>query len=120
MNVSKDNKPALGFTIIAIIFLLLIVGSIMLPMAHARQTQPDSKRVKQIQTALVEHSHAPGKTWAETQETLRSIAKSRGWQTQHAPDARVLILLGLGNTHSDSQVLDWPTTRLEGGDPDGE
>lgn len=69
-------------------------------MANGQQRQPDPKRVKQIQTALVDRGYKSGKTWAETQEILRSIAEERGWQTHYAPDARVLVILGLGNPNS--------------------
>lgn len=75
---------------------------------QARQTQPDAKRVKQIQAALEEHGYEAGKNWHETQEILRGIAKYNHWQIHRAPDARVLILLGLGNKYSD------PTVALEG------
>lgn len=70
----------------------------------AGQTQPDGKRIKQIQAALVEHGYKPGKNWQETQEILRGVARDHQWQTHRAPDARVLILLGLGNPHSDPDV----------------
>ena len=73
---------------------------------NGQQKQPDAKRVKQIQTALVQHGYQPGKTWAETQTALRSIAEARGWQTHFAPDARVLIILGLGNKNSDVEYVE--------------
>jgi hypothetical protein len=68
---------------------------------NGQQMRPEAKRVKQIQTALVQHGYQPSKTWAETQTVLRSIAEEKGWQTHFAPDARVLIILGLGNEYSD-------------------
>lgn len=89
-------------------FILAIILAVITPVAYAKQTQPDVKRVKQIQAALVEHGYEAGKTWAGTQEILRGIARDHGWQTHHAPDARVLILLDLGNLHSD------PAVALEG------
>ena len=82
--------------------------------AFARQTQPDAKRVKEIQAALVEHSYEPGKNWHETQEILRGIARDHQWQTHRAPDARVLILLGLGNPHSNSDVTLEGRNHLDG------
>jgi hypothetical protein len=75
--------------------------------------QPDLKRQAQIRAALVEHGYPPGKDWRETQNVLREIAREHHWQHQHAPDARVLILLGLGNKHSNPAVLDMPPSILE-------
>jgi hypothetical protein len=75
---------------------------------------PDAKRQAQIQAALVSHGYKAGKSWPETQEILRSIAKDHHWQTTHAPDARVLILLGLGNKYSDEQILNWSKNHLDG------
>lgn len=37
---------------------------------------------------------------------LRSIADEHGWQTKFAPDARVLIILGLGNKNSDVEYVE--------------
>ena len=80
----------------------------------AKQTQPDAKRVHQIQAALLDHGFKPGRTWAETQEICRGIARDHGWQTLHAPDARVLILIGLGNKNSDLDVIMWGHDHLDG------
>jgi len=99
---------------LALLFLLLWTVVV-----NAKQTQPDPKRVKQIQAALVEHSYAPGRNWVETQATLRSIAATHGWQTHRAPDARVLILLGLGNKYSDPGVVNWGPNLLEDSSKDG-
>jgi hypothetical protein len=87
--------------ILTALFILLFYA---VAAALATQTQPDAKRVKQIQLALVKHGYPAGKSWPETQEILRSIAKQHHWQTQHAPDARVLIVLDLGNKYSDPDV----------------
>jgi hypothetical protein len=80
---------------------------------QARQVQPDPKRIREIQSALTSHNYAAGKTWRETQEILRQIARTHHWQTHWAPDARVLILLGLSN--NDSQIIDGERNRLDGG-----
>ncbi len=80
----------------------------------ATQMQPDAKRIKQIQAALVEHGYEPGKNWHETQEILRGIARDHQWQTHRAPDARVLILLGLGNPHSNPDVTLEGRNHLDG------
>lgn len=79
------------------------------------QMQPDAKRVHEIEVALLEHHYiTPGNwTWPYLQEVCRRIALEHGWQTHHAPDARVLILLGLGNPHSNPDVLDWKPSQLE-------
>ncbi len=90
---------------IPLILLLLLILTVA---ANAKQMQPDVKRVKQIQAALGEHGYQSGKTWVQTQEILRGIAQDHGWQTRRVPDARVLILLDLGNQHSD------PAVALEG------
>lgn len=102
------------------LFVGLAIWWILAPVVcHAKQTQPDTKRVKEIQIALEEHGYVPGKTWHETQEMLRSVAKGHGWQTKYAPDARVLILLGLGNKYSNPWATELGHSHLDGG-PDGE
>ena len=93
--------------------LFLLLEITFLSNAFARQTQPDPKRQAQIRAALVEHGYQPGKTWPQTQDILRQIAREHHWQSKHAPDARVLILLGLGNKYSDPNILTWPQNLLE-------
>ena len=112
----QSNGETMG-KIIALCTLAMLYTTAMLH-AGPRQTQPDSKRIRQINEALEEHGYLLGKTWAQTQEICRSIAREHGWQTHRAPDARVLILLGLGNKHSDLDVLTWPHNHLDGGDND--
>lgn len=98
---------------------LAILAMLIATSLSAKQTQPDPKRVKQIQIALVEHGYEPGKTWSQTQEVLRGIAQTHGRQTHHAPDARVLIYLNLGNEHSDPTVALEGHNHLDGGKDDG-
>lgn len=88
------------------------------PLCEGKQTQPDPKRVKEIQAALIAYGYVPGKTWPETQNILREIAKDHHWQTHRVPDARVLILLGLGNKYSDPSVAAEGRNHLDGRDPD--
>lgn len=95
--------------------LFLLLATAFSLNASAKQTQPDPKRQAQIRAALASHGFQPGKNWRETQEVLRQIARDHHWQHQHAPDARVLILLGLGNPHSNPAVLDMPPSILEPG-----
>jgi hypothetical protein len=65
------------------------------PKPRKAQTQPDPKRVAEIQKALSDHGYSPGNNWKETREICRRIADDHGWQNMWAPDARVLIVLGL-------------------------
>ena len=95
--------------------IILIVLLTITAVAHGKQTQPDAKRIAQIRVALIEHGYQVEDSWSSVQETLRGIARDRGWQTCHAPDARVLILLGLGNKYSDPDVIDWPVSQIEKG-----
>jgi hypothetical protein len=96
---------------VPLILLLLLLWTIA---ANAKQTQPDPNRVKQIQTALLAHGFESGKTWPQTQEILRGIAKAHGWQVHRAPDARVLgCVLELGNKYFDPQICDEGPNRLE-------
>lgn len=90
------------------IFLLLFCN-----MTNAAQKQPDAKRIRQIQAALADHGFASGKTWRDTQEVCRDIAVQHGWQTHYAPDARVLILIGLGNQYSDQSVTKPGSSHLD-------
>lgn len=99
--------------------LIILAMLINMDVLYARQTQPDIKRVREIQAALVDHGYAPGKTWHETQEILRGIALDHHWQIHRAPDARVLILLGLGNKYSDPEVATEGHNHLDGGEDDG-
>ena len=98
---------------VGIIILILGFFFVWEVIANAKQTQPDQKRVREIQAALLAHGFEPGRSWHETQELLRGIARSHHWQTHRAPDARVLILLGLGNKYSDPDVLLEEHNRLD-------
>ena len=81
--------------------------------AESVQAQPAPERIAEIQAALKAHGYEPGATWEETQEVCRKIADEHMWQTDHAPDVRVLILLGLGGPHSDPAVAQMQGDRLD-------
>jgi len=74
---------------------------------------PDQKRQKEIRVALIAHGYEPGRTWPDVVKILKQIARQHHWQSKHAPDARVLILLGLGNRYSDPSILDELPSKLE-------
>jgi|ERR1700719_1716353 len=95
--------------------LIFLIAISITYVSFGKQIQPDSKRIREIQAALVAHGFKPGRSWLETQGFLRDIARSHHWQTHRAPDARVLILLGLGNKYSDPDVLLEEHNRLDGG-----
>jgi hypothetical protein len=78
-----------------------------------RPMQPGPQRVAEIQAALRTHGYEPGSTWEETQEVCRRIADQHMWQTDHAPDVRVLILIGLGGPHADPAVAQMRGGRLD-------
>lgn len=84
--------------------------------SQAKQTQPDSKRIHQIQVALNEHGYVlpAHATWGQIRLVLKNIALGHDWQTHRIPDARVLILLGLGNQYSDFEVTDEGRNHLDG------
>jgi hypothetical protein len=77
------------------------------------QMQPSPQRIAEIQAALKANGYEPGTNWEETQEACRKIADEHLWQTDHAPDVRVLILLGLGGQHSDLGVAQMNGSRLD-------
>lgn len=95
---------------VALLLLWLLIWAIA---TNGQQRQPDTKRVAQIHNALIEHGYDTGSTWPQVQEVCRKIADEHGWQVNRAPDARVLILLGLGNAHSDPYVATQPGTHLD-------
>lgn len=98
----------------ALFIFVLFVLLIWTLAASAGQIQPDVKRVHEIQAALIAHGCEPGKSWESTQDILRGIARDHDWQTHHAPDARVLILLGLGNKFSNPAVTTEGRNHLDG------
>jgi hypothetical protein len=106
------HKPPSNLLLVVILITLLIL--LFASLGFSNQTQPDAKRIREIQAALIAHGYEPGRSWAQTQEQLKLIARAHHWQSKHAPDARVLILLGLGNKYSNPEVLDEPTSHLEG------
>jgi hypothetical protein len=77
------------------------------------QVRPSADRIMEIQSALKAHGYDPGTSWEETQQVCRRIADEHMWQTDHSPDARVLILLGLTGPHSDPAVAQMPGGRLD-------
>jgi hypothetical protein len=81
--------------------------------AKGAQMEPSLERIAEIQSALKAHGYEPGSTWKETQEVCRKIADEHMWQTDHAPDARVLILLGLAGPHADPAVAQMHGDRLD-------
>jgi len=81
--------------------------------AKGAQMQPSVERIAAIQSALKAHGYEPGNTWKQTQEVCRKIADEHMWQTDHAPDARVLILLGLAGPHADPAVAQMQGDRLD-------
>ena len=81
--------------------------------ARSTQKQPDANRVSQIHDALIAHGYNTGASWPEVQAACRKIADDKGWQVNRAPDARVLILLGLGGPHSDDYVATQPGNHLD-------
>jgi hypothetical protein len=75
--------------------------------------EPSPQRIAEIQAALRAHGYDSGSTWEETQEVCKRIADRHMWQTDHSPDVRVLILIGLGGPHSDSTVAQMSGGRLD-------
>jgi hypothetical protein len=80
------------------------------PVASYKRGQqvPDKQRILQIQQALVDKGYTtipPSGIWdQQTISALRDIADGMEWQLDNVPDARVLILLGLGSANSDPSV----------------
>jgi hypothetical protein len=81
--------------------------------AEKAQMQPSPQRIAEIEAALKAHGYEPGTTWEETREVCRKIADEHMWQTDHAPDVRVLILIGLAGPHSDPAVAQMHGGRLD-------
>jgi hypothetical protein len=74
------------------------------------QKVPSPQRVVEIHDALVANGFPTGTSWPEIQATCRKIQEDHLWQTDHAPDARVLILIGLGGPHSNPGVIEEKST----------
>lgn len=83
----------------------------------ARQMHPDKKRTVEIQQALIAKGYmfgSPTGVWDnKTIEVLQQIAEDHKWQVTHVPDARVLILLELGNRYSDPNVVMMQPSHLD-------
>ena len=111
------SGPRMSFRYCIVLFFAASLVAGTPPETHSKnhrsektQMQPAPQRIAEIQAALKAHGYDPGTTWEETQGVCRRIADEHRWQTDHAPDARVLILLGLGGPHSDPAV-----TQMQGG-----
>jgi hypothetical protein len=81
--------------LLTLVLILLASPLLAVPKPKTGQTQPDPKRIAEIQQALVDHGYPSGKNWKETRAICRHIADDHGWQNMWAPDARVLAILGL-------------------------
>ncbi len=77
------------------------------------QKIPTPQRVAEIHDALVSHGFAVGSSWPEVQAVCRKIQEDHLWQTDHAPDARVLGMLGLGSARFNPDVLTGPQDHLD-------
>jgi hypothetical protein len=80
------------------------------------QKEPLPQRVVEIQAALLAHNYkieATGKWDDQTKTCLRDIANAHKWQVDHVPDARVLLLIGLGSKNQNPEVLTAPPDRLD-------
>jgi len=108
-------KYNLLFRIAAFLAVVLWLVLFVSYVTSAKQMTPDVKRQREIRAALIAHGYEPGKSWSEVVVLLKQIAREHCWQHSHAPDARVLILLGLGNKHSDPDVLNESPSTLEPG-----
>lgn len=110
MKLFKNIGEWLLFLFIVLVFLVLM--SIAAPdhdckgatpprTKKSMQKQIDSARVLQIQNAMIQRGMlvgpATGKWDDVTQDACRRVADKYKWQTDHMPDARLLILLGLAN-----------------------
>lgn len=94
-----------------------IIAAAVLLLASAGHAAPKKKvvgqkeirpaRALEIQKALVSHGYDVQVTgvWDyQTKVALFKIADGMEWQINHVPDARVLILLGLGNPMSNPAI----------------
>ena len=71
----------------------------------------DSERATQIQAALIKNGYltgTPSGHWdAESEGAMQRLQGAQGWQTKLTPDARALIMLGLGpNSATPSATLE--------------
>lgn len=101
----KNLLRFFAFSVFLLLFMSFVVAA---PRTSKGQKAPTPQRVAEIQQALLSHGYTPGNTWDETHEILRMIADEHFWQTDHAPDVRVLGLIGLAGPHFDPTVLDIP------------
>ena len=83
------------------IFRILMLWMLCSLMAGA---EVPNARARQIQIALVHHGipvPVTGRMDAKTTAALKRLAKENQWQTKRVPDARVLVMIGLGAKHND-------------------
>lgn len=63
----------------------------------------DEQRAREIQAALIQQKYLDGEPtgkWDQhTKEAMTRFQADHGWQTKVTPDARALIVLGLGPKH---------------------
>jgi|SRR5579864_1980968 len=95
--------------LLAMMILGLVASSIL---CANGQKEPDAKRKQQIVEALCSHGHDV-RNWTDAKAAMKQIAADNGWQTNRVPDARVLILLDLGNAHSNPWVATQRGGRLD-------
>jgi len=69
------------------------------------QREIDNDRAREIQQALIREKYLDGEpsgVWDQsTRQAMTRFQSDNGWQTKLVPDARALIKLGLGPTHTD-------------------
>jgi hypothetical protein len=96
----------------------LMLVLLLAPTAFAKpgQVQPSPARIREIQAALLAKGYTteqPDGNLAKMRQACRRIADEHHWQINRTPDARVLILLGLGNKYSNPYTAQQPGEYLD-------